>query len=91
VRGRRDDTRNHTLTLNAKAYTHEGSRADYMEFENRGHFICGQEGWQEVAGYIANWIEGKDTTGKRERAGATDVREQMRPDAERKQRGQAQG
>jgi pimeloyl-ACP methyl ester carboxylesterase len=44
---------------NAKAYTHEKSRADYMEFKERGHYICGQSGWEEVATYIANWIEGK--------------------------------
>ena len=44
---------------NAKAYTHEGSRADYMEFTHRGHYICGQPGWEEVATYIDNWIVGR--------------------------------
>jgi alpha-beta hydrolase superfamily lysophospholipase len=44
---------------NAKAYTHEHSRADIMEFKDRGHFICGQRQWEEVAGYIDTWIEGK--------------------------------
>ena len=46
---------------NAMSYKHEGSRADHMEFKNRGHFICGQPGWEEVAAYIANWIPGKSS------------------------------
>lgn len=41
---------------NAYAYTDEDSRADYREFRNRGHFICGQPGWEEVAGFVANWL-----------------------------------
>lgn len=39
---------------NAKAYP-EGI-AEFREFTNRGHFICGQPGWEEVAAYIAHWI-----------------------------------
>jgi pimeloyl-ACP methyl ester carboxylesterase len=44
---------------NAKAYTHHGSRADFVQFRNRGHFICGQAGWEEIARYISTWIQGK--------------------------------
>lgn len=44
---------------NAKAYTHEKSRADFMEFKGRGHYICGEPGWEEVAAYIEEWIQGK--------------------------------
>ena len=25
----------------------------------RGHYICGQGGWEEVATYVATWLEGK--------------------------------
>lgn len=46
---------------NARAYADEGSRADHMEFKNRGHFICGQPQWEEVAAYIETWIQGKST------------------------------
>ncbi|MCC6172608.1 MAG: alpha/beta hydrolase [Gammaproteobacteria bacterium] len=42
---------------NARAYTHPGSRADYVEFENRGHFICGEPQWEEVASHIENWVQ----------------------------------
>ncbi len=47
---------------NAAAYTDRESRADYIEFAKRGHFICGEDGWDEVAAYVANWIKGKDST-----------------------------
>ena len=44
---------------NAHAYTDQGSRAAHREFKNRGHFICGQPQWEEVASYIETWIEGQ--------------------------------
>jgi pimeloyl-ACP methyl ester carboxylesterase len=47
---------------NAEAYTDKLSIADYKEFPNRGHWICGQEGWQEVAGYIENWLHEHQST-----------------------------
>jgi pimeloyl-ACP methyl ester carboxylesterase len=42
---------------NAKAYTDAGSISGFKEFANRGHFICGQPGWEEVAGYISEWLQ----------------------------------
>ena len=42
---------------NAKAYTDGTSRSDYIEFSGRGHYICGQPGWEDVATYIANWLD----------------------------------
>jgi pimeloyl-ACP methyl ester carboxylesterase len=42
---------------NAKAYTDGDSRADYVEFSGRGHFICGEPGWEEVAGKVADWLQ----------------------------------
>lgn len=44
---------------NAKAYTDRHNRPDYVEFKGRGHFICGQNRWEEVATYIDQWIESK--------------------------------
>ena len=42
---------------NSKAYTDNISGgADYREFENRSHYICGEPGWEEVAEYIKNWL-----------------------------------
>jgi pimeloyl-ACP methyl ester carboxylesterase len=42
---------------NAGAYTDEFSITDFKEFAGRGHFICGQPGWEEVANYIAEWLK----------------------------------
>ena len=41
---------------NAKAYTDEISIADFKAFPNRGHWICGQAGWEEIANYISEWL-----------------------------------
>ncbi len=42
---------------NAKGYTHPSSVVAYKEFPNRGHFICGEPGWEEVAAFAGNWIQ----------------------------------
>lgn len=42
---------------NARAYTDTNSRVDFHEFPGRGHYICGQPGWQEVAEYCLDWID----------------------------------
>jgi pimeloyl-ACP methyl ester carboxylesterase len=42
---------------NSEAYTDKVSISEYKEFANRGHWICGQEGWQEVAEYIYHWLQ----------------------------------
>lgn len=39
---------------NAEAYA-EGL-ADFHSFPGRGHFICGQPGWEEVARYVLQWL-----------------------------------
>jgi pimeloyl-ACP methyl ester carboxylesterase len=31
----------------------------FNEFPGRAHFIVGQQGWQEVAGYTLSWLEGQ--------------------------------
>lgn len=42
---------------NALAYKDERSHSEYREFSSRGHYICGQDGWEEVALSISNWLE----------------------------------
>jgi pimeloyl-ACP methyl ester carboxylesterase len=42
---------------NAEAYTDELSIVDFRAFPNRGHWICGQPGWEEVAAYVSEWLE----------------------------------
>lgn len=41
----------------ANSYKDKNSILDLKIFEGRSHFICGEKGWEEVAGYVLNWIE----------------------------------
>jgi pimeloyl-ACP methyl ester carboxylesterase len=41
---------------NARAYRDKNSISDFKEFKGRCHYICGQEGWQEVADYVIGWL-----------------------------------
>ena len=43
---------------NAGAYKENSGITDLKIFPGRSHFICGQEGWEEVAGYIEQWLKG---------------------------------
>lgn len=40
----------------AGSYKDKNSITDFKAFEGKSHFIAGEEGWQEVAGYVLNWI-----------------------------------
>ncbi len=42
---------------NAHAYSDMRSHREFAEFTDRGHFICGEPNWQEVAEKIANWLD----------------------------------
>ena len=42
---------------NAHAYKDGRSHHEYKEFSGRGHFICNQDGWEEVAESVFNWLE----------------------------------
>ncbi|MDR7372710.1 alpha/beta hydrolase [Flavobacterium aquidurense] len=42
---------------NFKKYTNIHSITCYKEFQNRNHFVLGQNNWQEVAEFISNWLE----------------------------------
>ena len=41
---------------NYEAYKDTSGKKDFIVFPGRTHYICGQEGWEEVAGYIHEWI-----------------------------------
>ncbi len=42
---------------NYKAYQDSTSVREYYEFPNKSHFIVGEPGWEDVAKYVAVWIE----------------------------------
>lgn len=41
---------------NARAWSHDGSVVEFHEFPGRGHFICGEPGWQDIARRAESWI-----------------------------------
>lgn len=41
---------------NFEAYKDTSSIIAFKEFKGRSHYICGEPDWQEVAGYVLNWL-----------------------------------
>ena len=41
---------------NANRYRASLGRVDYREFEGRSHYICGEQGWEEVADAVLGWL-----------------------------------
>ena len=41
---------------NVKAYQKSQGMVDFLAFENRAHFLCNQQGWEEIAGASFDWI-----------------------------------
>lgn len=37
---------------------YRGPQTDFQAFPGRTHRICGQDGWEEVAGHVDGWLEG---------------------------------
>lgn len=55
IGGEKDQIIPNTLVQkNAQAYD---DPATYKEFAGRSHYICNEPGWEEVAGFIADWID----------------------------------
>lgn len=53
------------VKANVKAYRNSTAVTDYKEFAGRTHFIIGQAGWQEVADYSLDWVNGPHFTSVR--------------------------
>lgn len=47
---------NLTRTI-AGRYKDSNSKVDIKIFDNKSHFICGEQGWEAVADYILDWYE----------------------------------
>ncbi len=45
------------VRANYRKYKASSAVTRYKEFEGRTHWIIGQPGWEEVAGYVINWLE----------------------------------
>jgi alpha-beta hydrolase superfamily lysophospholipase len=55
-------TEDHTVPASVSAaqykkYERSPARTDYLEFEGRPHLFMVGEGWEEVAGAVAGWLE----------------------------------
>jgi pimeloyl-ACP methyl ester carboxylesterase len=57
IAGEKDNIIPHSLNeKNWKSYKDKNSVADFKLFSGRTHYICGQQGWEEVAAYVADWL-----------------------------------
>lgn len=45
----------HLSEKNAKAY--KSGAVAFRTFAGRSHYICGEPGWEEVAAFVASWLE----------------------------------
>lgn len=46
------------IALAKKNYAfYRGPHTDFRQFEGRTHWICGQDGWEEVAGHVESWLD----------------------------------
>lgn len=43
---------------NYRKYKNSTARTDFKEFAGRSHWIMAEPGWEEVAGYIVDWLSG---------------------------------
>lgn len=58
IAGEKDTIFPPTLTKKiADSYRDHPSVVGYKEFSGRSHFIAGEPGWEEVAGFIAGWLD----------------------------------
>ena len=58
IGGERDNIFPSELTKTiASSYKNKSSRVDLKIFDNKSHFICGENGWEAVADYILQWYE----------------------------------
>ena len=56
---------------NAKHYGKSTAITDYHEFPDRGHWTCGEPGWEEVADFALDWAVQHASTAHIRSAGAT--------------------
>ncbi len=62
IAGEADTIIPHSLVeKNMKAYTDAASVKDWKLFPGKTHFICGQDGWEEVAQFVVDWIAAKQS------------------------------
>jgi pimeloyl-ACP methyl ester carboxylesterase len=58
---------------NFNRYKHESSVRAYKVFEGKDHFLAGSNGWQEVAGYVYEWLTSLQESSKVAKTLVTDA------------------
>jgi pimeloyl-ACP methyl ester carboxylesterase len=46
----------HVVQTNYEHHKESAARTDFHEFAGRSHLLTAQAGWEEVAGFVANWL-----------------------------------
>ncbi len=46
----------HVVRANYAHYSQATARTDFREFPRRAHLLVAQEGWEEIAGFVAEWL-----------------------------------
>jgi alpha-beta hydrolase superfamily lysophospholipase len=54
------------VKANVRVYRYSTALTEYREFPDRTHFIIGQSGWQEVAGFALDWARDQELLVERE-------------------------
>ncbi|WIG61136.1 MAG: hypothetical protein OJF49_003884 [Ktedonobacterales bacterium] len=47
----------HVVKSNYEHHQRSAARTDFHEFAGRAHLLTSQDGWEEVAGFVANWLD----------------------------------
>ena len=47
----------HVARSNFEHYEGAAARTDFHEFPGRAHLLIAQDGWEEIADYVANWLD----------------------------------
>lgn len=45
------------VAKNASAWSDKTSVVDYRDFAGKSHFICNEPGWEDVANFVAGWLQ----------------------------------
>ena len=47
----------HVIKSNYEHHKQSSARTDFHEFPGRSHLLVAGDGWEEVAGFVANWLD----------------------------------
>ncbi len=51
----------HVVKTNYEHHKQSAARTDFHEFPGRAHLLTAQDGWEEIADFVAGWLAGLPT------------------------------